>query len=136
MRKKVGNIDDTVEFYFNLIFFSVGGVFSLFGFYVISIALARRCHTSAKWLWNKVFPSSQHGVARLTNNAAQQERHERCFCFSKSKYSKSPKLKGLKGIAEETYIQETDTDFRQEVKQHQEGTSGAFDPSSRSTGLL
>ncbi|KAL6522087.1 hypothetical protein OROMI_031964 [Orobanche minor] len=61
-------------------------VFSLFGFYI----LAHECYTSGKWLvdigfpsfqhhansvaqwsWNRVFPSSQHGVARLTNNAAQ-----------------------------------------------------------------
>ncbi|KAL6504790.1 hypothetical protein OROHE_023548 [Orobanche hederae] len=28
-------------------------------------------NSAAQWLWNRVFPSSQHGVARLTNNAAQ-----------------------------------------------------------------
>ncbi|GAU49595.1 hypothetical protein TSUD_239170, partial [Trifolium subterraneum] len=48
------------------------------------------------------------------------------------KYPGTSDSKGLKGIAE-TYIQENNTGFRQEVEQPQEGTSRVVVRSSRSS---
>lgn len=82
-------------------------------------------------LLHQILPSSKHDVP-VTSNAAQQEQpklSERCLNLSK--YSRTD-VQGLKGIGE-TYTREAYTVFRQEVEQHQQSTSRAIVPSTRST---
>lgn len=85
--------------------------------------------TNTTQLLHQILPSSNP----VTSNAAQQEQPKLLErCLNLSKYSRTV-AQGLKGI-EEIYTREAYAVFRQEVEQHQQSTSRAVVPSTRSTG--
>ncbi|KEH27762.1 hypothetical protein MTR_5g034570 [Medicago truncatula] len=100
------------------------------------------CYVAFEWI-NKgylldLISMIQICEALLATIAAQLEQKnpsDRCRSLSRYNYSRTSHFRqGLKSI-KKTYIQQTAvTGFRQEVEQHQEGTSRAVVPSSRSTG--